>query len=55
MQSYIRLYKLIYETKSYIKLYKGKQNAKSIYIIIREKTTAIYIKNLTDQSDSRDI
>ena len=34
MQSYIRLYKLIYETKSYI---RGKQNAKSIYIIIREK------------------
>ena len=47
MQSYIRLYKLIYETKSYIKLYKGKQNAKSIYINHSGKNHLQYISRIS--------
>lgn len=38
MQSYIRLYKLIYETKSYIKLYKGKTKCKTgLFSVYRDR------------------
>ena len=47
MQSYIRLYKLIYETKSYIKLYKRKNKMQNPFTLSFGKKPLQYISRIS--------